>query len=331
MPESITAIPPTIAASRAAPARSTTVARSAPPGTLAGLGAIMVWSWFSTLVSWAGAVPPFQLSAIAFAIAAVATAAWSAVSPGGPAPTAGRTSPLAWLACVGGLFGNHALYFAALQHAPPAEAGLLNYLWPLLIVLGSAFLPGERLRVMQVVGAFCGFAGVATLAWGQAGGLGFDPANRLGYACGLGAAVVWAAYSLLARVLGPVPATAFGGCCLATATLSAACHVACEQTVVPRTVGQWAAILAIGLGPVGTACRLWDIGIRRGDIRLLGIASFATPVLSTLLLILFRLATASPLLLAACGLIGGGRPWRRSPRPPTRTIFHAPRDCLHQP
>jgi len=301
MTESTPAIPQAIAPSRAAPTRLTADHR-----TLAGLAAIMVWSWFSTLVSWAGAVPPFQLIAIAFAIAAVATAAWSAVSPGGPAPNAGRTSPLAWLACVGGLFGNHALYFAALQHAPPAEAGLLNYLWPLLIVLGSAFLPGERLRVMQVVGAFCGFAGVAALAWGQAGGLGFNSANRLGYACGLGAAVVWAVYSLLARLLGPVPVPAFGGCCLATAALSAACHVAFEQTVVPRTGEQWTAILAIGLGPVGTACRLWDIGIRRGDIRLLGIASFATPVLSTLLLIFFKLATASPLLLAACGLIAGG-------------------------
>jgi len=57
-----------------------------------------------------------------------------------------RISPLAWLHDgVGGLFGYHALFFAAMAHAPAAEANLLNYMWPLLIVLLSAPLLGLRL------------------------------------------------------------------------------------------------------------------------------------------------------------------------------------------
>jgi drug/metabolite transporter (DMT)-like permease len=74
-----------------------------------------------------------------------------------------RQPPLAWAVGIGGLFGYHALYFVALRLAPPAEAGLLNYLWPLLIVLLSALLPGERLATHHVVGAVLGLIGTVLL------------------------------------------------------------------------------------------------------------------------------------------------------------------------
>src|SRR5919112_1421086 len=74
-----------------------------------------------------------------------------------------------WALGIGGLFGYHALYFTALRLAPPAEAGLINYLWPLLIVLFSALLPGERINAAHVVGALLGFAGVVTLVSGRTG------------------------------------------------------------------------------------------------------------------------------------------------------------------
>ena len=79
-----------------------------------------------------------------------------------------RQPPLVWAVGVGGLFGYHALYFLALRFAPPAEAGLLNYLWPLLIVLFSSFLPGERLAVHHVIGAVAGLAGTVLLLTGGA-------------------------------------------------------------------------------------------------------------------------------------------------------------------
>ena len=76
-----------------------------------------------------------------------------------------------WLVGVGGLFGYHALYFAALRRAPPAEASLVAYLWPLLIVLFSALLPGERLAPAMSSARLLGFAGAATLFAGEAGGV----------------------------------------------------------------------------------------------------------------------------------------------------------------
>src|SRR5882757_4085790 len=124
--------------------------------TLIGLTAILMWSLLAVLTVATGKIPAFQLAAMTFAIGALAgIVSWV----GRPeAVRALRQPPLAWLVGVGGLFGYHALYFLALRFAPPAEAGLISYLWPLLIVLFSAFLPGEKLRPAHIVGTLLGLA-----------------------------------------------------------------------------------------------------------------------------------------------------------------------------
>ena len=190
-----------------------------------------------------------------------------------------RQPPLVWAVGVGGLFGYHALYFLALRFAPPAEAGLLNYLWPLLIVLFSSFLPGERLAVHHVIGALAGLAGTVLLIGGSLSG--FAPGQLPGLFAAFVAAFVWATYSVMSRRLKSVPTDAVAGFCLATALLAALMHALVEDTVWPETTAQWLAILALGLGPVGAAFYAWDVGMKRGDIRVLGAASYATPLLST--------------------------------------------------
>src|SRR6476620_8762205 len=87
----------------------------------------------------------------------------------GDAANSLRQQLVVWLVGVGGLFGYHALYFLALRFAPPAEAGLLNYLWPLLIVMFSALLPGEKLTPHHVIGATLGLAGTTLLLVGGDG------------------------------------------------------------------------------------------------------------------------------------------------------------------
>jgi drug/metabolite transporter (DMT)-like permease len=96
------------------------------------------------------------------------------------------------------------------------------------------------------------------------------------------------------------------GFCLITAALSVLCHVAFEPAIWPAGATQWIAVAALGIGPVGLAFYAWDIGMKRGDIRLLGVASYAAPVLSTLLLVVAGYATASWTLAVACALIVGG-------------------------
>jgi drug/metabolite transporter (DMT)-like permease len=212
-----------------------------------------------------------------------------------------------WVVGIGGLFGYHALYFAALRNAPPADASLIAYLWPLLIVLFSAALPGERLRPRHVIGAMLAFAGAATLFLSK--GAGFASASgsaRLGYGLALCCAFVWSGYSVLSRSLKQAPTEAVAGFCIVTAALAALCHVAFESTVAPSSAAQWLAILGLGLGPVGLAFYIWDYGVKHGDIRILGVAAYAAPLLSTLILVAAGIAPATPALALACALIVGG-------------------------
>ena len=204
-----------------------------------------------------------------------------------------------------GLFGYHALYFLALRFAPPAEAGLLNYLWPLLIVLFSASLPGERLAPHHILGALLGLAGTVVLFAGNRLA-SFAPLQLPGLLAAFVAAFVWAAYSVMSRKLKSVPTDAVAGFCLATALLAALVHGLVEDTAWPQSSPQWLAVAALGIGPVGAAFYAWDIGMKRGDIRVLGAASYATPLLSTLFLVLAGFAEPSANIAIAAVLIAGG-------------------------
>ena len=275
--------------------------------TLIGLGAILLWSALALLTASAGEIPPFELAALTFAIGGGFGLIYAAAR--------GRLGAFrqpwrVWLVGVGGLFGYHALYFAALRRAPPAEASLVAYLWPLLIVLFSALLPGERLSARHVVGAALGFAGAAALFAGRSeGGVGahaLDADVALGYALALACAFVWSGYSVLSRRLKGAPTEAVAGFCLVTSALAAISHFAFETSVAPDNPAQWAAIVGLGLGPVGLAFYVWDYGVKNGDLRLLGVAAYAAPVLSTIILVAAGFAPATASLGLACALIVGG-------------------------
>jgi drug/metabolite transporter (DMT)-like permease len=275
---------------------------TASRATLVGCGAIALWAFLAVLSRAAAAIPPLQLTAMSFAVSAVLGLALLAAR--GRLHEL-RQRPLAWAHGVGGLFGYHALYFTALALAPAAPANLLNYFWPLLIVLLSAVLLGLRLKLLHLFGALMGVAGCALLL-GQGAGFGaVGPRALLGYGAALGAAVTWALYSVLSRRMASVPTGAVAGFCAATAVLAFAAHLLFEPTVWPDRPG-WLAMLAIGLGPVGIAFFLWDIGMKRGDPRLLGTLAYATPVASTLLLCLAGLAPFTVETLVAAVLVAAG-------------------------
>jgi len=271
--------------------------------TLIGLTAIVMWSLLAVLTLATGKIPAFQLAAMTFAIGALVGFLTFIGRP--QAIRALWQRPAAWIVGVGGLFGYHALYFLALRFAPPAEAGLLNYLWPLLIVLFSALLPGERLAPHHVIGAVLGLAGTVLLFAGNRGHE-FAPGQVPGLIAAFVAAFVWATYSVLSRRLKAVPTDAVAGFCLATALLAVLVHGLVEVTVWPDAPAQWLAIIALGTGPVGAAFYAWDIGMKRGDIRVIGAVSYATPLLSTGFLILAGFAEPSANLALAAMLIAGG-------------------------
>lgn len=270
--------------------------------TAIGFTAILMWALLALLTIGSAPVPPFLLNALCFAIGGGLGVIWLALGPG-----FGVLRGISWKVYAFGsiaLFGYHALYFTAFRIAPAAETGLIAYLWPLFIVLLSGLLPGERLGWMHIAGALIAFAGAALII------LARDDAGATVPAAGLGlafvCAITWASYSVLSRRLGKVPTESVIVYCLVTAILSLLAHLAFEDTVWPASNWGWLSVAALGLGPVGAAFFTWDVGMKKGDIQMLGVASYAAPLLSTLALVAGGRAQATPVLLLAAALITGG-------------------------
>lgn len=268
--------------------------------TLIGFSAVLMWSLLALFTIGSAPVPPLLLNAICFGIGGLIGLVWTARQG------FGVLRGISWKVYAFGtfgLFGYHFLYFTAFRLSPTAETGLIAYLWPLFIVLMSGFLPGERLRAAHVIGALIALAGAALIVLGRA-----DEADgsALGMALAFGCALTWAGYSVLSRRLGSVPTESVTIYCLATAALSVVTHLALEETVWPQSGLGWAAVVALGIGPVGAAFFTWDIGMKRGDIQLLGVASYAAPLLSTLALVAAGIAQPTWTIALAAVLIAGG-------------------------
>lgn len=271
--------------------------------TIIGLVAILMWSLQGTLTVLSGAMPVFLLTGVSFLIGAV---------PGlflwvkHPQSWRVLCQPFSvWLIGVGGLFAYHVFYFTAFALTAPShqvEANLINYLWPVLIVLGSAFMPGERLRWYHILGVLLGFLGLFFIILSH--GIQIDSAYLLGYLSAFVAAVLWAVYSLASRRVANVPTNIVAVFCLIVGILSLFCHVIIgEETRWPTEMGQWISLILLGLFPLGGAFYCWDFGIKRGNIQLLGVASYAIPLLSTLLLIVFGRGDMNWQVAVACLLI----------------------------
>lgn len=271
--------------------------------TTIGSVAVILWSLLALITTGARGIPPFQLTALSFAIAS-AVGLLFLMARGRGALAKLRQRPAAWLLGVGGLFGFHFFYFVALARAPAVDASLITYLWPLLIVLFSALLPGEKVRWFHLAGAALGLLGAALLV-AKGGSLQFESQYAVGYLAALGAAVTWSAYSVLNRRFGDVPTEAVAGFCAATGALAFLCHGLLETWVAPSG-SQWLAIVLLGLGPVGAAFYVWDHGTKHGDIQILGTLAYSAPLLSTLFLVLAGEAEPGWTLAWACLLIAGG-------------------------
>lgn len=271
--------------------------------TLAGCGALLLWAFLAPLSRLAQPMPALLLTGLAFGLGGLLALGLVALR-GGLGVLC--QPPLVWAHGVGGLFGFHAFYFAALALAPPVEANLLNYTWPLLIVLLAAPVLGLPLGPRRLAGVALGAAGAGLLIAGT--GAEFRTSAGLGFACAIASAVIWAVYSVLSgtRRFAGVPTGAVAGFCLASAALSLAAHGLFEPAAGAITATQWGAVALLGLGPMGAAFFLWDAGMKRGDPRLLGTLGYATPVASTLLLAGFGLGTLTMQAGLAAALVAGG-------------------------
>jgi drug/metabolite transporter (DMT)-like permease len=268
--------------------------------TLIGFSAILMWALLALFTLGSTPVPPFLLNALCFGIGGTIGLIWTARRG------FGVLRVVSWKVYVFGslaLFGYHALYFSAFRLSPTAETGLIAYLWPLFIVLLSGLLPGERLGLWHILGALLAFAGAALIVLSRGAAA---EGSALGWGLAFLCALTWSGYSVASRRLGEVPTESVTVFCLVTSALSLAVHLGFETTAWPASAYGWASVLALGLGPVGLAFFTWDIGMKRGDIQLLGVASYAAPLLSTLALVAAGIAQPSLAIGGAAVLITTG-------------------------
>jgi len=272
--------------------------------TLVGFSGVVTWGLLAYFSKLAGAVPPLQLTAMAFTIGGlVGVFSWP-FRPGAARELL-KCSPSVYLHNVAGLFGAHLLYFMAVQRAPVLEVSLIAYLWPLFIVLFAGFLPGEKLKVHHVLGAALGLIGAwFVVSKGQSFGL--SAGLQTGHMIALPYAIYWAAYSVSIRRYGKIPSDVVAGFCLLTGLLAGLFHIFLETTVWPLTATQGAAIVGLGILPLGYGFYAWDFGMKHGDPMVLGASSYAAPLLSTIVLLATGWAQFHWSVVAACTLITGG-------------------------
>lgn len=246
---------------------------------LLALGAIALWASLAALGVSLTHVPPFLLTGLALLIGSLIALPLSRFD------VRQWRVPASTLALgVYGLFGFHFLLFIALRHAPPVQANLVNYLWPLgIVVMAPLFLPGMTLTARHGLAALLGFVGAALAILGR-GGQETQAVWAWGYIPAAGSAFIWASYSLLTKRVTAFPTAAIGSFALASGLLSLLCHVALESAVT-LSARDWGLITMLGLGPLGGAFFLWDAALKRGDARQIGVLSFLTPLLSTLTLL----------------------------------------------
>lgn len=276
------------------------------PANLLALGAIALWASLAALGVSLSHVPPFLLTGIALLIGSVI-----AIPLSGLDWRQWRVPPLTLALGVYGLFGFHFLLFIALRNAPPVPANLINYLWPLgMVVLAPWLLPGKQLTRRHLLAALLGFAGAALAIVGGRGE-SVDVVWAWGYLLALASAFVWATYSLLTQRVAHFPTAAIGSFAAVSGVLSLLCHWWLESPV--QLTGQdWLLMALLGLGPLGGAFFLWDAALKRGDAQQIGVLSFLTPLLSTLVLLGVRGESPSAsVVLAALMIVGAAVVARR--------------------
>ena len=266
-------------------------------GNIYGVLSILLWGSLALLSILTTNIPAFQLTAMAFFIASF-IGIILLKKQNIKLKELFRIPLKVWFIGVFGLFGYHFFYFLAIKNAPVVEANLLNYLWPLLIVLFSSFLPNEKLRWFHILGALFGLIG-AFLLVSKDGSFSFEIQYIWGYIFALIAAFTWSLYSVISRTFAYVPTYAVTGFCIVTAVLSTICHLIFEITVIPNQSELFGALM-LGLGPVGGAFYLWDYGVKNADIKLLGSISYFTPLLSTFILVSLGYANFTLSITLAC-------------------------------
>lgn len=269
-----------------------------------GIGAVVLWSLLAVVTAFNNYIPAFQLLGSSFFIATIVGIIYMRLTKQSFKIFL-KLKWYVWALGIYGLFGYHLSYFFALRYAPPIEANLINALWPLLIVLGSVLVTKGGLRWWHIIGALLGLAGVVNVSFAN-GISNFKWEYLTGYGFAIACALIWSSYSLLSSKLPNIPTAAVTGFCFITSILAFICHYMFEQTIWPQTTFNWSMLILIGVGPIGASFYLWDYGMKKGDIRALGAASYLSPIFATVFLALAGFGQLTSTIIVSCVLVVGG-------------------------
>lgn len=268
--------------------------------TLYGVTSILMWGMLASTSVITKHIPPFQLLALCLLIAASLLFVKRAIKKEALLKPP-QLSVVQWLVGIAGIFGFHLCYFMAIRFAPPVEVSLIGYLWPLLL---GIFVAHRSARKYALLGGIIGFGGCSYMLLAQSQ-LQISGDHTLGFCLAGLCALIWSTYSWYLST-STSDGEEIGWICAASAILSFLCHLAFESHSSPFTTSTWIAVLFLGLGPVGGAFYLWDIGMKHGNKTLLSSLSFATPIISTIALAMLGLGQLSPAVIVATLLVTAG-------------------------
>lgn len=276
-------------------------------GTIIGYLALLFWSMAAVLTTQLKNIPLFEILSIVMSISFLMTAAkltiqdqWNKI----------KQPIILWVIGIIGVYGNNLFYVTAFKYAPPAQVDLINYFWPILIVIFAGLLPNEKFSLKYILASIFGLCGVFVLIIGHHGTMSFHTSYLKGYFFAFMDAIVWSAYTLTSRYYYKTPMEMVGMYCGIGAVISIISHFHFEHFISPSGK-EWFCLIAMGLTTQGFAYFLWDYGVKHGDFKLLGVLSYANPIISVGMLVMLGMAHTSFALVIACllvtlgGLIGG--------------------------
>ena len=161
-----------------------------------------------------------------------------------------------------GLFMYSALYYFGITQLTSQEACILNYLWPIMLVLFSCIILKEKLTVIKAVAMLCSFAGIIILSTGS--GTASGEKAVAGIVSCIVAAACYGLFSVLNKKADYNQNIAMMIIWLTTAVCSAITGAFTEEWVAIRPT-QWLGLIWLGVVIDAVAYLLWAIALRGAE------------------------------------------------------------------
>ena len=203
-----------------------------------------------------------------------------------------------------GLFVYSALYYYGLTQLTSQEACIINYLWPMMLVLCSCMILKEKFTVLKAVAMICSFAGIVILSTGS--GMAANGNTLAGMLSCVTAAACYGLFSVLNKKANYDQNIAMMVMWLVVAVCGAVLGLMTE-TWKPIEGAQWLGMLWLGAIVDAVAYLLWALALN-GAENTAKIANLAylTPFLSLLVSAVVLKEQIRPRAVIALVFIIGG-------------------------